>query len=62
MRRFIVTCIALQELLIDDENSEESRDLIDDEMLLCGGTLQPHFYCEYCAYADEREDDDDRYS
>ena len=62
MRKFIVTCIALQELLIDDEESEESQDLINDEMLLCGGTLQPHFYCEYCPYADEREDDGEEYN
>ena len=59
MRKFIVTCIALQELLIDDEKSEESQKILSDEHLPCDGSLLPYFYCGECAYVDEREKDDE---
>jgi len=58
MKKFIVTCIALQELLIEDRNSEEAQERLSDESLPCDGSLLPYFYCGECAYVDEREIDD----
>ena len=59
MGRFVVTCIALQELLIDDPSSDEAAELIEHEDLPCAGSFEPYFYCVSCAYADEREEDED---
>ena len=59
MGRFVVTCIALQELLIEDRDSEEAQALLDEERLPCDGSLLPYFYCGECAYVDEREKDDE---